>query len=192
MPTQRPLRADTERTITAILGAAEQLLSGDPAATMEQIAEAAGVARTTVHRRFATREALIDALAVSAVRRVGAAVEDARPDTAPPLVALYQMTVNILGAKAGWGFAMSRASGANPEVARIFGVLMDTCARLFLRARDAGLLRADVDIAWTCRVYHALLHEAAPLSGGKGIDEVATLVVETLLRGAGTARPDRL
>ncbi|MGO4427746.1 TetR/AcrR family transcriptional regulator, partial [Streptomyces sp. MCAF7] len=45
----RPLRADAERTMTAILEAAERTLSRDPAATMEQIAEAAGVARTTVH-----------------------------------------------------------------------------------------------------------------------------------------------
>jgi AcrR family transcriptional regulator len=42
------LRADAERTVHAILAAAERVLSADPAATMEQIAEQAGVARTTI------------------------------------------------------------------------------------------------------------------------------------------------
>lgn len=130
----RPLRADAERTMTAILEAAERTLSRDPAATMEQIAEAAGVARTTVHRRFATREALIDALAVWAAQRFAAAVDAAHPDTAPPLVALYQTTANVLGIKASWGFAMSRGSSANPEVARVHSDVRDTCERLFRRA----------------------------------------------------------
>jgi AcrR family transcriptional regulator len=189
----RPLRADAERTMTAILEAAERTLSRDPAATMEQIAEAAGVARTTVHRRFATREALIDALAAWATERFSAAVDAARPDTAPPLVALYQMTANVLSAKASWGFAMSRASSsAKPEVARVHADVRDTCERLFRRAQEAGVLRADVDIPWTRRAYYALIHEAAQNRDEKNTDAVATLVVDTLLHGAGTRHPDHL
>lgn len=188
----RKLRADAERTMTAILEAAERTLSRDPAATMEQIAEAAGVARTTVHRRFATREALIDALALWATQRFAAAVDAAHPDTAPPLVALYQTTANVLSVKVGWGFAMSYATSADPEVARVHSDVRDTCERLFRRAREAGVFRADVDIPWTRRVYYALIHEAAQNRNEKDADAVATLVVDTLLRGAGAPHPDRL
>jgi len=46
----KPLRADAERSIRSILEAAERVLSADPAASMEQVAEAAGVARTTIHQ----------------------------------------------------------------------------------------------------------------------------------------------
>lgn len=80
----RPLRADAERSVRAILEAAERVLSTDPGASMEQIATAAGVARTTIHRRFAHRQALIEALVSSAARQLAQAVEDGRPDTAPP------------------------------------------------------------------------------------------------------------
>ncbi|HEY9379181.1 MAG TPA: TetR family transcriptional regulator, partial [Jiangellaceae bacterium] len=53
----RPLRADAERSVRAILEAAERVLADDPSASMEQIAEAAGLARITVHRRFASWQA---------------------------------------------------------------------------------------------------------------------------------------
>ncbi|MCP2341754.1 TetR/AcrR family transcriptional regulator [Actinomadura rupiterrae] len=190
---RRPLRADAERTVTAILEAAERTLSADPAATMEQIAEAAGVARTTVHRRFATREALIDALAVWATRRFADAVEAAHPDTAPPLVALYQTTANVLGVKVSWGFAMSRASSSDPEVERVHAEIRETCERMFRRAQDAGILRADLDVPWARRVYYALIHQAdLHRTDADDTDTMATLVVDTFLRGAGTATPGRL
>jgi AcrR family transcriptional regulator len=179
--------------MTTILEAAERTLGRNPAATMEQIAETAGVARTTVHRRFATREALIDALAAWATQQFAAAVDAAHPDTAPPLIALYRVTANVLSVKIGWGFAMSRTSSADPEVARVHTDVLDTCERLFQRAQQAGLLRADVDTQWARRVYYALIHEATQSKNDeKDTDALATLVVETLLRGIGTHHPDQL
>ncbi|MFI0237876.1 TetR/AcrR family transcriptional regulator [Streptomyces sp. NPDC016845] len=183
----KPLRADTRRTVRTILEAAERVLSANPAATVEQIAEAAGVARTTVHRRFASREALISALAAWATQRFHEAVEAARPRTAPPAVALYQVTVNVLRVKTGWGFAMGALPTDAPEVAEVHADVLHQCAQLFTRLRDAGLLAPDTDLDWAQRVYYALIHEAADKAPetDAALDALATRVVDTLLHGLG-------
>lgn len=184
---KRPLRADAERTVQAILQAAERVLAVNPAATMEQLAEAAGVARTTIHRRFASRQALLDELTGWAARQFADAVESARPDAAPPLVAMYQVTANVLRVKANWSFAMGRAAGdTHPEAARIHAEVQDACDRLFGRAQRAGILRTGADLGWARRVYYALIHEAA--AGGHDVSDAdarATRVIDTLLRGIG-------
>ena len=182
----RAMRADSERTAAVILEAAERVLAENPSATMAQVAEAAGVARTTVHRRFASREALVEAMTRWAAGRFGAAVEAVRIDAVPPLVALHQVTANVLRVKIGWGFAMSRMGSTDPEVLQVHADVRDRCADMFRRARDAGVLRDDVDLEWARRVYYALIHEAAEegRTGGDS-DALAARVVDTLLRGVG-------
>ena len=180
-----PRGADAERSVRAILEAAERVFGADPSAPLERVAEEAGVARTTVHRRFATREALLDALHAWAADQLRAAVDAARPETSPPMVALYQATVNVLQTKRAWAFAMRHASATAsghplPDVAV-------RCEDLLRRARDAGLLRPDADIVWTRRVYEALVDQAG--RGGTGTDDpdaLARLVLHTLLHGVGT------
>jgi len=173
--------------VRTILAAAERVLSRNPTASMEQIAEAAGVARTTVHRRFSSRDALVAALAAWATQRFAEAVKAANPESAPPLVALYQVTANVLRVKLDWSFAMSLALTTDPEAAKVHAEIEEGCDRLFARARDAGVIRADVDLHWARRVYYALIHEAAR-DRDADADALAVRLVDTLLRGVGTGQ----
>ncbi|RSM61625.1 TetR family transcriptional regulator [Actinoplanes sp. ATCC 53533] len=189
--TTKPLRADAERSMRAILVAAERVLSGNPAASMEQVAEAAGVARTTIHRRFASRQALVDAMATTAVRQLLEAIEAGRPETAPPLVALHQITVNVLRTKVSWQFALGQPAAADSVVAEMQQRVARRCLELFGRVRSLGVLDAEADLDWTRRVYYALIGES--LHGddaGTDPDVLAGRIIDTLLRGAGPRRPD--
>jgi serine phosphatase RsbU (regulator of sigma subunit) len=55
-------RADALRNRERILDAAERLLEQSPSVTLAEVAAAAGVSRSTLHRRFASRGDLLDAL----------------------------------------------------------------------------------------------------------------------------------
>lgn len=188
---QRRLRADAERSIRTITEAAERVLAANPAATIEQIAEAAGVARTTVHRRFASREALITSMTRAAWEQIGAAVAAARPATAPPLVALHQATATILEIKSRWRFALDQPTD-DPATVRSQQEVFAGCDLVLRRAQQEGLIRLDADLTWTRQVYLALINETmhgTPAPAGDP-DALATRILDTLLHGvAPTSRP---
>jgi TetR/AcrR family transcriptional repressor of mexCD-oprJ operon len=82
-PSARP--ALQQRVAAAILdGAAHLFANGGEQASMNEVAEAAGVARATVYRYFPNRESLLDELAQAAVRDVEARLASARIDEVPP------------------------------------------------------------------------------------------------------------
>ncbi|MCX5356228.1 TetR/AcrR family transcriptional regulator [Streptomyces mirabilis] len=188
----RALRADAERSVRAILEAAEQVLAQDAGASMEQIAEAAGLTRITVHRRFASRQALLEALAVSAKQQIIDAIEEARPDSAPALVALYRVTANVLRVKNTWRYTLSHATAHTPAAAVALWAEIDAhTVKLLTRAQGEGILAPDADLEWTRQVYYALLNEALNRPGAdqdpaaQDPDTLAALVIDTLLHGAG-------
>ncbi|MER5534832.1 helix-turn-helix domain-containing protein [Streptomyces mirabilis] len=187
----RALRADAERSVRAILEAAEQVFAQDAGASMEQVAEAAGLTRITVHRRFANRQALLEALAVSAKQQLVDAIEEARPDAAPALVALHRVTANVLRVKNTWRFTLSHATAHTPAAAALWEEINTHTVELLNRAQREGLLAPDADLEWTRQVYYALLSEAINRPGvqqdpaAQDPDALATLVIDTLLHGAG-------
>jgi AcrR family transcriptional regulator len=181
---QRRLRADAQRSVRNVLEAAERLLRQDPTVTMEQIAEAAGVSRTTLHRHFTNRDALISTMAHAAWRQIAEAVEAARPATAPPLIALHQATASILPIKSTWRFALDQP--ANDEsTSRIRDEVFAACDAVLQRAQLAGIMRSDTDASWARRVYLALIDETVhgAAGGDRDPDALATRILDTLLYG---------
>ncbi|MFG2652615.1 TetR/AcrR family transcriptional regulator [Streptomyces sp. NPDC048436] len=187
----RALRADAERSVRAILEAAERVFAEDPGASMEQIAEAAGLARTTVHRRFANRQALVEALAASAKQQLTEAIDDAHLESAPPLVALHRATANTLRVKGAWQFTLGSPLAQNRMAKEVWSEINARSLAFLARAQREGFLDPAADLEWTRRVYYALIGEALHGPGAsddpraQDPDALATRIVDTLLRGAG-------
>ncbi|PNG17097.1 TetR/AcrR family transcriptional regulator [Streptomyces cahuitamycinicus] len=79
------------RTRRAIVDAAVTLLAGDPTASLGDVATAAGVGRTTVHRYFPERSDLLAAISSDVLDKVEAATERARLDDGPAAEALERL-----------------------------------------------------------------------------------------------------
>lgn len=152
---RRP-RADAERSTARILEAAETVLAADANAPLERIADAAGVARATVHRRFASRAALLDALTEQLNERFLSALRQARTETAPPAVALHRMTEIVFELKVNHRFAV--AHGTDPQTGgpALSPEVRDGIELLFTRLYAAGEITAP-DPGWCREVYLALL-----------------------------------
>lgn len=70
MPTARATRSDAQRNRAAILDAAARLFASTDNVSLADVAEEAGITRTTLYRHFADRDALTDALIVHEATKV--------------------------------------------------------------------------------------------------------------------------
>jgi len=89
-----PISADNgvrSRTRRAILDAASTVLTTNPAASLADIAAAAGVGRSTLHRYFPERTELLRSLAMHVHALSNAAIDRAEPTRGAPLDALRRV-----------------------------------------------------------------------------------------------------
>ncbi|MDN4161069.1 TetR/AcrR family transcriptional regulator [Nocardioides abyssi] len=141
----RPRQAGTDERVAA--AALALLRSGGPAAvTMEAVAAASGVAKTTIYRRHANRAALLDAVLRGAI-----GVPDLPPDGSArdklrfSLEQAWRQMSDILGP----GGLAAIVADADPAFTELFrDALRPYDDALAARLRDdarAGRVRADVD-----------------------------------------------
>lgn len=181
------MRADAARNLTAVLHAGARLLAEDPSTSMAAIAAAAGVDRTTVHRRFANREALLSAVFQAKLDSAERVLDEARLLEAPLPVALHRYLEGIIPVSRQWPLDTRRMMQNDPA-ARVRRQEQSARLDAFVRrCLDEGYLRADADAVWARTVLDELVDTVAHRFPDLEPPQAADLVAATLLNGLGAA-----
>ncbi|NAZ87534.1 TetR/AcrR family transcriptional regulator [Kineococcus indalonis] len=176
-----------------VAAAAARHLALAPAASMQELAAAAGVSRATLFRRFPSRAALVAELCGAAARAYVRAVDEAAPEEGAPVQALERV-VQALGGLA----PVVGLLGLQPLEEHVEASLLERSARteeqlrrLVRRGQESGHFRVEVDPEWVLALLTWLLVGAADgvrlgrLTAGAAQRHLSATVTATLLR------PDR-
>ena len=144
--TDRPLRADAERNRLRILDAAHEVFGERGLhATLDEVAARAGVGVGTVYRRFANREALVNALFESRVDELIEIAERAErnPDPWEGLVDYLRDGTEFQGRNRALRELLVSAPGGRDWVDRVRDTVRPKVARVIAAAQEQGKLRRD-------------------------------------------------
>jgi AcrR family transcriptional regulator len=172
----------------AIIDATRELLAegGVHGLTVEGVAARAGVAKTTIYRRWRSKDELALAVLIDMVEQVVSVPE--LGDTRAELIAFVDGAVKILGTTLMGRVMQGLVSdlAADPELARAFrervvAARVAEVRRLVARGIERGDLRRDADLELVHEllfgpVYYRLLLSGAPLEDG-----LAERVVDAVL-----------
>jgi AcrR family transcriptional regulator len=147
-PADRPLRKDAERNRRRILDAAGELFAQEGLhVTLDAVARRAGVGVGTVYRRFADKEALIDALFEDRIEEVAAIAEEAlgHEDAWAGLVAFFERSLELHAHDRGLKELVFTTAHGRDRVASARDRVKPLVNRLVDRAHASGALRADIE-----------------------------------------------
>ncbi|HEU5010214.1 MAG TPA: TetR/AcrR family transcriptional regulator [Gaiellaceae bacterium] len=141
-----PRQALQQRVAAAILDGAAQIFALQGAqASMNDVAEAAGVARATVYRYFPNRETLLDELARAAVSDVDRRLESARIDEVAPEEGIARAIRALVDVGDGFVLLTRERRRSDPE--QFERRLIQPLRRLFERGQAGGDIRDDITSA---------------------------------------------
>jgi AcrR family transcriptional regulator len=180
MPTET-LRADARRNHRMVLDTAITLLAERPQATMQEVADASGLGRTTVYRHFPRRQDLVDALFVEVLREARAAVADVLRAPASAREVLCALGPKFIEIGDRYRFLdahpdlRERALTTREEVG-------EPLAEYLSRAQLGGELRPDVPVPWMLTALRGLAVAAmVDLAAGQlDVADAGRLLGETL------------
>ncbi|MEV6286761.1 helix-turn-helix domain-containing protein [Kribbella sp. NPDC051770] len=181
------LRTDAARNADAVLATAARLLAENPSVSMAEIGRAAGVDRSTVYRRFPSRDALVAAMFEAKLDAAQQAIDEARVETAPFAVAVHRFLEEMIRVGRRWPVDMSLMLQDAPSRAR-HDEQRTRIERLVERGIRDGDVRGDLPTGWACDVLLALLdlaiHQYEDIEPGPAAD----LVMDSFLNATATGR----
>lgn len=190
------VRIGAVRSQPSLLQTATEVLVADPAASLSDVATAAGIGRTTLHKLYPTRHALLVALAHDALdllERTDREVGLDAPGTQAPAV-LHRLVAAAIPLGPRMAFLRrERSLDTEPELIARVEALDAPVRALVRRAQAEGVFRADLPDEWVVASLNSLIFTAWALIAQGWIAPVAApdLVMRTLLGGIETPHSHR-
>jgi TetR/AcrR family transcriptional regulator, mexCD-oprJ operon repressor len=173
-----------DHVTTAILDKAAQVLAERrEAASLAEIAEAAGVARSTLYRYFPSRDALLQALAEGAAREIQTRISESRLDVLPVLEAIARVTRGFIATGSKYiALAYLWPKPADADDRQVNEPLL----LLFRRGIADGTLRGDLSAETLLGSYADLIEGAISRAARNhiGVEETSAAVLSIFLDGA--------
>jgi AcrR family transcriptional regulator len=144
----------------SLLDVAAEVLVADPAASLAEVAEAAGIGRTTLHKHYATRDDLLCAVGHRAIDLWEQAVAGAGGGDAADggLLALTAAMIPI-GPQLGFLWRTPAFDHVG-ELGERWQAMNSRTLAVLKRAQDLGVLAAGVPGWWLLRTFHATVYVA--------------------------------
>lgn len=183
------------RTRRAILSATASELARDRSATLADIARAADVGRTTLHRYFPDRDELVKAAIVDSFAAVEESVRGAAIDQGPVPEAMRRLVAALVdvGDRLAFMFGDPRMLGQLEAAGWAPDTSVPTTVSLIERGQAEGVFDPDVGAEWIEQVLWALVYtgwEAAE-KGQLPKHGVTAVVIRTLENGISPSPPPR-
>jgi AcrR family transcriptional regulator len=179
----------------SLLQVAAEVLVADPRASLAEVAAAAGVGRTTLHKRYPTRDALLLAVAHESVDRFAEALADSgiallapHATAADATDALRRLVEALVPLGARLEFLLRQPSlDDDPALAARIEGLDAPIEEFVRRAQRAGAVRNDAPVWWVVSTLYALTYSAwdGVARGRLAALDAPDLAFRTLLAGIG-------
>lgn len=183
---QRPRRADAERSVAAILDAAIEALAENPETSMSEIARRAGVVRATVYVHFPTREALLAAITDRAMTESSEAIRIAAPDQGEPGEALARVLAaswRVLGRYHALVAINSRLE--SERLHALHQPVVRLVRPLLKRGQASGAFNSQLSVDWMQTVVLELVHAASrEVTTGRLSERIAERTLIATVSGA--------
>lgn len=146
-----------------LLLALAEVLTERPRLPMEQVAQAVGISRATLHRMFPSREAVIAAILESALENGMRTIEDAELERGPADEALARLLSASMPYAALHLFLVSNRSErceSSAEIDQRWEPHRQRLLALLRRGQEEEVLRVDLSAQWMLDAMGALLFAA--------------------------------